>query len=361
MADDVNVVITGIGMRTAAGNHAVQTCATVRAGVSCLAEWPHYGASFDEEGTALIAGATRPDLGDAAWIEKAEPLATLPVNEALWNAGLLATAPDGSRLQRSDAAAILSVPPADRPGTDADAHRAFALDAREHCIAPVHAAHVDIVARDQAGGIAALAQAVRMLSERRAAVVVVGGIDSLLSTPFLATLADDGRLRLPDSPAGVIPGEAAGFVVLEREEDARRRGARTLARVGPIVLDVENPAPGPGDPIRAEALSRAVRGAVDAVGGAARIGRTVSDLNGERWRFQEWALVETRCLAALPDEWQLWHPADCIGDVGAAYAPVAIGIAVRAFARGYAGDGAILICASSPGGERAAACILPPG
>lgn len=69
--------------------------------------------------------------------------------------------------------------------------------------------------------------------------------------------------------------------------------------------------------------------------------------------------METRCLGGLPHGWQLWHPADCLGDTGAASGPTLICLAVRAFQRGYGGPGGALVTSVSDRGERAAACIFP--
>jgi 3-oxoacyl-[acyl-carrier-protein] synthase-1 len=85
----------------------------------------------------------------------------------------------------------------------------------------------------------------------------------------------------------------------------------------------------------------------------------LTDLNGERWRFLEWALASSPALLGLPPDWRLWHPADCFGDVGAATGAVHLCLAARAFERGYAvGDGVIIFNAAETG-ERASLCVHP--
>jgi 3-oxoacyl-[acyl-carrier-protein] synthase-1 len=185
----------------------------------------------------------------------------------------------------------------------------------------------------------------------------VGAVYSQLHRPWLDRLAAEKRLAHDDHPAGFIPGEAAVCLVLERFEHARARGAPPLAIVRHVEIDHEPIPIGPEHPIRAEALSRAVQRCLG--DDAAAIRRVVADLDGERWRALEWSLVETRCFAALRKGWQLWHPADSIGDVGAAAGAVGIGVAARAFARGYADGGSVLVTCASIGGTRAAARIDP--
>ncbi len=79
------------------------------------------------------------------------------------------------------------------------------------------------------------------LAEGRCDVVIAGGYDSLLSQSTVLAYAQAGLLSpaAPDEAGrpfdrrrdGLVLGEGAGFVVLEREADARRRGAPVLGRV----------------------------------------------------------------------------------------------------------------------------------
>jgi 3-oxoacyl-[acyl-carrier-protein] synthase-1 len=47
-------------------------------------------------------------------------------------------------------------------------------------------------------------------------------------------------------------------------------------------------------------------------------------VNGEHYRFKEAALAITRLLRDRKVLFGLWHPADCIGDVGAATLPAMV-------------------------------------
>jgi 3-oxoacyl-[acyl-carrier-protein] synthase-1 len=49
-------------------------------------------------------------------------------------------------------------------------------------------------------------------------------------------------------------------------------------------------------------------------------------MNGEQYRFREAALVVTRLLRERKVLFSLWHPADCIGEVGAATLPAMVSI-----------------------------------
>jgi 3-oxoacyl-[acyl-carrier-protein] synthase-1 len=169
-----------------------------------------------------------------------------------------------------------------------------------------------------------------------------------------------GRLKTSATPAGLIPGEAAAFVVLETVAHARGRKAPILARISPVRVAVEKESPAGETPGRGQAMAQVLRQAVaDTPGGPGTIHRVLNDLNGERWRFLEWALACNPALAALPPDFRLWHPADCFGDIGAATGAAHLCLAVRALTRGYAVGASILVANTSDTGERAALCVYP--
>jgi 3-oxoacyl-[acyl-carrier-protein] synthase I len=352
------IVVTAVGMRTPVGNDAIQSAAAVRAGVNRFALWEALGTEF-EDAAGVIASSLPDDLGDLPWVEKAIDLVPEPIHEALWSGGLFDFVEARRRQPRAQVGAYIATPYPDRAGVAEDAFRLFAIEARTHCIAPAHADTVRIVSCDQAAGIVAIDRAVADLRAGEVDFAVVGAVDSLLHGEHLHELWRAGRLKLPNRSDGLIPGEAAAVVVLEREADARRRGAPLLARLGAAAIDHEATPLGPAHPIRAEGASRAVAAVVERSGDPARIDRVITDLTGERWRSLEWAIVETRCLGSLTHGWQLWHPADCLGDVGAATSIVHLALATRAFARGYGGAGGILLSAASARGERAALSVFP--
>jgi len=353
-----SVVVTGIGMRTPIGNDAVQTASAVRAGINRFALWEALGTAFEDD-AGVVASFLPDELGDEPWVGKAIDLVPEPLHEALWSSGLFDFGEVRAWNQRVQVGAYIATPYEDRAGVSKEAFRLFAIEARQHCIAPAHADFVQVVSCDHAAGIMAVDRAAQDLQTHKIDFAVVGGLDSLLHADYLKALWAEGRLKLPTHADGLLPGEAAAVVVLERARDAEARGAPILARLGEAAIDHEALPLGPEYPIRAEGSSRAISAALARMGGPGRVERIIVDLSGERWRSLEWALVETRCLGGLPQEWQLWHPADCLGDIGAATSIVHLCLALRAFARGYGGGGAILLAAASPRGERAALAVFP--
>lgn len=83
----------------------------------------------------------------------------------------------------------------------------------------------------------------------------------------------------------------------------------------------------------------------------------ICDINGERYRGEEWGFVCLRLSQYFDDPTAYDSPADCWGDMGAASGPLFIMLACQAIARGYAKGPRALLWTSSEGGLRGAAVI----
>lgn len=356
-AQNGSMVITGLGMRCAVGQNVIHCCAAVRAGISRFLEWPYMKDPTGEEETNLVAAAIVPDLGNCSWVEKFQDLLTQPLLESLWAADL-ANIGDAQNAPRWGI--FLSIPPLDRPGIEIEDAEEFLEEIRDKPPIPCQPASIAMISKGHAGALLTLEQAMRALRENTLDICVVCGIDSLLETEFLSSLMDEGKLKTEANPAGLIPGEAGACIVLEMEEHARMRKVESLARLTPVRIGLETAPVFGEDPGRADVMAKILTEAIsDIPCGAAGIYRIINDLNGERWRFLEWAMAEARSLTTVYPYRRLWHPADCFGDIGAASGAAHICIAVRAFQRSYAAGEAILVSSSSDSGERAATIVLP--
>jgi 3-oxoacyl-[acyl-carrier-protein] synthase-1 len=153
-----------------------------------------------------------------------------------------------------------------------------------------------------------------------------------------------------------MPGEAAAFFVVETLASAEARGAAIPATIEaaataiePVTVDADDV----GGVCDASGLTSAARRVLAALpDGGERIGLVAGDLNGEPYRSEEYAYLVARALAGVKTPFRLWHPADAIGDTGAASAALSIAVAARALHRGYARTDDALVFASSDGGLR---------
>jgi 3-oxoacyl-[acyl-carrier-protein] synthase-1 len=220
---------------------------------------------------------------------------------------------------------------------------------------PVPAEACRVFATGPTGFVAAVDQAMAAFQADELDACIVGGVDSLVDPAVLRFLHQAGRLKTPDDPTGLIPGEAAAFLLL-RPPRGGERDRPPLARV--IACGEEQGE----DP---EVVERSPRGTALAslmsrlVGVGAGTPETfwfLTDQNGETFRAAEWGDFVSRGAAWLqpfaPEDH--WCPAISFGDTGAASSALAACMAVRAYARRYAVSSTAFVIASAFEGIRAA-------
>ena len=108
-------------------------------------------------------------------------------------------------------------------------------------------------------------------------------------------------------------------------------------------------------PLRADGLARAITATLNECQlDLADIDYRLIDASGEQYVFKEAALALTRLLRQRKPEFDVWHPADCIGEVGAAALACMLGVALAAARDGYAPGKKVLCHLGNDDGKRAA-------
>lgn len=203
--------------------------------------------------------------------------------------------------------------------------------------------------------------AINALLQGKFQCVLVAAVDSLCFLPVLQQLMERDRLLSGANPEGIIPGEAAGAIILERERHARKRGAPIYAGIASWGRG-NDPAPrSSGKPSTAQGLSMAFSQALAGGGrNAAAPAHVVADLNGERQRAIEWAMTEVRIFgdtpAGAPD---LWLPAFTAGDCGAATGAVQAVFSAAFLSKGRSNGSSVALFSSDDSGESRVVCLEP--
>jgi 3-oxoacyl-[acyl-carrier-protein] synthase-1 len=342
--------ILAVGMVTAVGASAAQTAASVRAGIARLAE----SYVSDRFGEPLVMGLVDleqlPPLVDALEDrdisirhERMARLGGVALREALASTPhdpvpLLLGLPE----PRGEARHPIGSEMIDLLATQSG----LAFDLSCSAVYPL----------GRAAGMVALDEALGLLDRGRAGAVLVGAVDSYLDLRLLDALEGEGRLRSGELSDGFVPGEGAAFLLLVPAPRGRRHGSEPLARVVGVGRAQEAGHLYSSEPHRADGLAGAFRAALDAAGGAAKVGCIYAGLNGESYWGKEWGVAQIRCADQLAQAIRVEHPADCFGDPGAALGPVMLGLAALDLARGRV-DGPCLVWTGSDRGERAAALL----
>ena len=367
------IVVTGAGLVTPVGHDSLSAAIAIRSGISRFQEIPGFATSAGAAYTgAQVYGVTDGRSGSGRLLSMAIPAA----REALFSAEEFY-----EEIDLSLSRLLLSLPPSERPSYDdfgeadlssfleatqleglrkslppagARVDGAAFLNQQEAILSDKREAppSVEIFRDGNCGGITCLKRAEHLLHNTALRHCIVGAFDSLVEFPALAWLEEAGRVKTDDRPYGFIPGEAAAFLVLELRSEALRRGAPPLAEIMTPVTTREDATIFADLPLRGRALSEAIQATL--TGSGVDPDFIICDLNGEYYRSKEWALAMGGVFKNKEVVPELWHPAENIGDVGAASAIVCAIVAMNGLRQGYFhGDNALVWTSSDAGGRGA--------
>lgn len=339
-------LVVGLGATTSLGRSAWASAAAVRAGVAGFESHPYM---IDAVGRPMKVAAFPWIVEDRGIADRVADALVAALREAL--AALMEKQP------RPRLALFLNLP-APKPGMP----EAFTRDvvARVQDALPGMFEPVKVASLGHAGGLIALNAATELIAGSPDTLCVVAGADSYLEPDVLEWLESTEQLHGAgerNNAWGFIPGEGAGALLLASAQAAQREQLRPFALVRGIGIGRETELIGTGAVCTGIGLTQAVRSASAALQESERLTDVYCDMNGEPYRADEFAFLVTRMRERFVAASDFVAPADCWGDVGAATAPLLIGLACIAGSKGYSKGDAALVWASSLGGERAAAVI----
>lgn len=179
------------------------------------------------------------------------------------------------------------------------------------------------------------------------------GVDSYINASALLWLEHLWRLKKDDNSDGVVPGEAAAVIFVERHPAAERKPRVKLIGLGfghekaTVLSDL---------PLLGQGLAKAAEIALGKAGlQFHEPDFRMSDATGEAYGFKEQAMVIARLHRVWKEEYPHWHCSDSIGDAGAAAGVLQLVVASHAFRLGYAeGDRAICFTSATTGNRAVA-------
>ena len=328
----VNLAVTAAGMVSSLGLDWKTGCAAARAGIARPAPLETFpvlaGDTAEEE---PLHAHVAPMITDGfTGLGRLVRLGSAALADALRNRtfdvppGLLVNLPSGSYLtewhQRREDQEGINLLIDDRYETELrnekySAHlvprliRAANLD--------VDAIHQSVLFEDHTGIAMSLVHADMWLSSGRIEQCLVGGIGSHIESSLLEALAGLDMLKTPSRGEGLIPGEAAGFFLVERAESRRLNPENALAVIDTVTLTTEAGSSFSSAPSYGRALSNAIDTTLQSV---PLPDVMIGDLNGEARRSKDWGGAVVELAPQHPEvlERPFFFPASSFGDVGAA-------------------------------------------
>jgi len=344
MIEHVHIVATGA--RTPLGLRAAPSASAYRAGISAVREHPFMIDQSGDPMPGALDSRLDPELTGP---ERFLALAESALREAC--------APVAG------ASSLRSVPlfvglPEIRPGFTAADAEAIRKGLTQCDGLSFGFSEAQISTQGHAAGLAALAAASERMEQGEFEVCLVGGVDSYFQPDTMEWLDENRQLAGAISRSSFVPGEGAGFCLLMTERACRRLNLGSLARVLSAAIGQETQLIKTQDLCLGAGLTAVVSRAVaDLAERRETISAVICDINGERYRGEEWGFVCLRLSEHFDDPTAYWSPADCWGDVGAASGPLFAMLACEAASRGYATGPLAMLWASSENGLRAAAVI----
>jgi 3-oxoacyl-[acyl-carrier-protein] synthase-1 len=333
------IAIRNVGLVTSVGQTAAQTCAALRAATTN----PTPTRFIGRDGEWIMAHQVSLDSEWRGRVKlcKMAALAAMECLEPLRDA------------ERRHLPLLLCVAERTRPGRLEGLDDELYAELEAELGLAFHREHSAVVPMGRPSVLLALAQARRLIHETGVVHVLIVAADSLLEWTTLMRLGDHDRLLAERNSNGFLPGEAAGAVLVSRPGEPD--GELLCTGVGAAI----EPAPlMSGEPLRAEGLSAAIIGALEDAGCEMHdLDFRISDIAGEQYFFKEAALALSRLLRRRKEEFDLWHPAEGIGETGAAAGVAMIANALFACRKGYA-KGPRILLHSADDGERRVAAIL---
>lgn len=347
------LVITGVGMVSSIGITAVQSCASLNAGISRNSTMPelYYCKADDpdfEDGTVLVAAPL-------SWLnpvrkEFKEPSKWLALIASQGFSDLMKSSQyDPDRFDETGL--FLSLPPmiedqcqSITSGFLYHFHNRIGKDIFP-CEKMCFSGHT--------GVFQMIEEAKKALDDGIITCAIVGGVESCLFPEWLVKLDLDYRIKSDKNIDGYIPGEAAAFFIMEKQETMTEKDKDMFVLEGMSSVTLPGAYHGGGMYLKT-VLSELLHDATDPP-------VIFCDLNGESNRMEEWGYARTNLGDLLGNPVLLEIPAIKMGDVGAASGGVLIIVSMYFLHHKYENHTGALIFTASDSGDRRAVRLTKKG
>lgn len=306
------------GMVTGVGLNAAASCAAIRVGINLFDD-----TRFIDDGGEWIVGSSVPLEQPWRGRRKQVEMVSRAINECL--------EPLDDR-SRKEIPLLLCVAEETRPGRIQDLDETFLDEIQERVSKKRFRENVEVIANGRVGGVVALHYARDVLYQKGWSHCILAGVDSFLVAGTLTAYQEQYRLQTSQNSNGFIPGEAATAVLLGPASDDAGPQLQCLG----LGFGEEQATVDSGEPLRADGMVAAFRAALtDSKLDLGDLDFRIADVSGDQYGFKEAALALTRVLRKRKEEFDIWHPADCVGQIGAAMVPCVLGVALAASQKNY--------------------------
>jgi 3-oxoacyl-[acyl-carrier-protein] synthase-1 len=322
MSDKPKVYVAGVGMITPVGFDAASTTAAVRAGVSAYKASEHYNKNYNPMRMAVVPEDALPPLNpsiisNVGLTSREQRMLRLvaPALEEVMQSVSLTIAPP-----------LLLAVPESLPESPISIKSKFLDYLVTQTGIQINKPFSRIMAKGRAGGIKVVEMAFKYFDTTGNDAVLIGGVDTYIDNNLLGRLDYQDRILAEEIMDGFVPGEAAGFMLLVSSRVIDKLPHRPLASLSYPGIAEEKGHLYSEEPYTGEGLALAFHRAIEQAD--SKILHSIyASLNGESLGAKEYGVAYLRNKSAFAEDLSVVHPADCFGDIGAAFGPVLMGIA----------------------------------
>ena len=332
------IAILGTGLVTSVGLTTAACCCAFRAKITN----PFETGFIDSNGAWIMAHQVSMDRPYSG-LTKLAKMAALAIEEALQ---------DLNKDQWHRLPLLLCVAEAERPGRMAGLDDQLLTQIQSE-LGVSFAQPSALVPQGRVGVAVALAQARALLGSTDIRGVLIVSADSLLSWPTLSHYEREDRLLTEANSNGFMPGEGAGALWVGAVDGRSPQVLCTGIGFGREPAHIDS-----GEPLRADGLTQAIKASLADAGRQLHdMDFRITDNSGEQYYFKEASLALSRTLRQPKEAFDIWHPAECTGEAGAATGAAVLATARQACLKGYAPGRNILTHWANDAGQRAAVTL----
>jgi len=328
------LAITGVGMVTGVGLNAPASCAAIRCALDNFQE-----TRFMDSGGEWIMGSVVPL--EQYWRSKTKliKMAAAAVRECL----------DGNpQIKPESTPMLLCLSEKERKGRVIDDDNQFFLDLQKELGLTFHT-ESRLILHGHVAVAVAMQQARILIETLKLKHILIVATDSLLVGSTLAHYEEYDRLLTSNNSNGFIPGEAGAALVVE---PVSAKQTHQLICVG-LGFGVEKSHVYSEKPLKADGLTAAIKESLaDAGCGENVLDFKITDISGEQYYFKEASLAFSHIDRTKRKEFDIWHPADCIGEAGSVLGMIMIAVLKSACEKTYTKGDHILAHLGNDDGKR---------
>jgi 3-oxoacyl-[acyl-carrier-protein] synthase-1 len=187
----------------------------------------------------------------------------------------------------------------------------------------------EVYCKGHSSGLICLEKAITHLREDKAEFCIVGGIDSYIDKNLIFDLILENRINSSSIKHGFTPGEAAGFFLLTTKKRAEFYKMPVMAKIKAVSSTMEEKTFLSGNTCLGQGLSKVIARVLKEIPKETSIDKIYCDLNGERFRAEEYNYLLSRNSNLIEDPGSYITTSRYYGDVGAATVPSLISLAVH--------------------------------